>query len=73
MAGMADSLDAIGSPGKLSTTVYECNLKAVALKPSIRRISVREADAQRPPARYLGEEHASVPCRTRSQPGSSSP
>ncbi|MFZ3328711.1 MAG: helix-turn-helix transcriptional regulator [Methylocella sp.] len=54
---MADSLDAIGSPGTLSTTVYECNLKAVALKPSIRRISVREADAQRPPARYHGEEH----------------
>jgi Helix-turn-helix len=48
-------------PALISVPDYECTLKAVALKPSIGSICVREADAQRPPTRHLGEEHAPAP------------
>ena len=48
---------------------HECTLKAVALKPSIGSIRVREADAQRPPTRHPGEEHAPAPRCAGAEPG----
>jgi hypothetical protein len=62
--------DRLSFSTRVTLSLVDCHLKAVALKASIWPMCPCETDAQRPIARHSGEEHATASGCARSKSGS---